>query len=1397
MLRTGRNNWLGRIRSLTRMNHPKRRSIRHDYPQQNSENLEQRVVLSAIGPMATTADPMVSPVDPHNTPIYVDAAAAAGGDGSSWARAFDSLQDGLALADVQAGADDVYVMAGTYTPGNARSQAFDLPDDVRVFGGFEDASQSNPHQRTGSAAVTVLSGDLAGDDGTAFGSRAENAFHVVTALDGDGILLDRFTVTAGNANGSSTANWNIGAGVYVDDTDGLRLNDLIVRSNSAELAGGGVAVIDSTDIRIDGSKIGRNTASAGGGVLVADSRVSVSDSKISGNKAGGGAGIDAYNSAVVLAGVGVANNVSTVDGGPLTGRGGGVRITNGDLKIRGGSFESNGARIFGGGIYATGSNVKADGTTFVDNVAGSGGGAVALDGSTFVGSWLTVGGNSAALGAGGIGGLNSNVTLTDSVFRSNSTDGIGGAIAVVGSVDGTLSSELHSAGNTYTGNHAGDAGGAIYGLNSNLTSRGDTFINNTAGNNGGAIAVEERSFPDAPGPMPIDPVPLPMPIDPTLVTPLSVDPTLVDATTVLGRAIAIPLPPDPHPVRYVTQISGSHFDGNRAAGRDATNILSGLGGAVWAGTDLGEDSHLSVRVNGSSFGGNAARNGGAIALGNVAAASVTDSGFHDNHARYDVTAADATGFAGNGGAVLAGITRLKIGDSEFVGNVAGNSGGAVYTILADMKIDSSRLHDNSARNDGGAMYLDDWSHVSVTDSGMSENRAGDDGGAVYSLRGTLDVSGSKLAGNTANSGGAIFVNDSHHATFSDTDFARNRAVAVTDAAGNVAGGRGGAIRVVSTPTAIRGGDFVGNTATIWGGAVDTTTSRTSAAGTHFESNHARSAAGAVAVDGGAFTGEQLVFAGNTAGIAAGALGALDADVSVSDSLFRGNSARDLSGGAVAIVGSSNGTDSNFRSGGNTYTGNKAGGDGGGVYVLNTNMKSRGDRFSDNVTAGNGGAIRIDQITITPDITPLPIDPTLVETDVTLDLTDPVPYTGGINEIDPIPLPIPPEPVRYTAEIAGSHFRNNTANLRDDGLVLTGNGGAIYAGTLLGQDSTLAVSISGSEFSRNAANNGGAVAIANVARSSISHSSFSENRAVAHQPSHVATIFNGDGGAVIAALTNLGVSGSRFHGNTAGHNGGALYVVAANVRVNQSGFGDNSARNDGGAVFVNQGSDVGVNFSTFDRNEAGRRGGSVAVQDAKLNVQGGTMSDGNAARGGAISADHARVKLEAATIQANHAANGGGGISATNGTSLTVNRSYLYRNSTRGNGGAIAARDSDVEVTAAAFAGNLAGGNGGAIALQDSTLDAVASAFASNGALDNGGAIAAIGSRMEIDSCFFLNNRAGGNGGAIAQKDGAASVTNSTFDGNSAGGLGNAIYSDNSLLYLLGNTFGPNQDVVVV
>ena len=153
-------------------------------------------------------------------------------DCSSWANAC-SLQ--TALTDSGSG-DQIWVAAGMYKPGAARTDTFQLKNGVAVYGGFA-GTETLLTERNPAANVAILSGDLNGDD-SGFTNNGENSYHVVTGSGTDNTaVLDGFTITGGNANGSFP-NDN-GGGMY-NNTGSPTLFNVTFSGNSAIYGGGGM-----------------------------------------------------------------------------------------------------------------------------------------------------------------------------------------------------------------------------------------------------------------------------------------------------------------------------------------------------------------------------------------------------------------------------------------------------------------------------------------------------------------------------------------------------------------------------------------------------------------------------------------------------------------------------------------------------------------------------------------------------------------------------------------------------------------------------------------------------------------------------------------------------------------------------------------------------------------------------------------------------------------------------------------------------------------------------------------------------------------------------------------------------------------------------------------------------
>lgn len=196
--------------------------------------------------------------------IFVDINATGNNDGSSWQDAYNSLQTALSVSSY---GDYIYVADGTYKPSSSiRSSSFVLRDGIKIYGGFAGTeypiTENVINSRDFQLNRTILSGDLSGNDnGLAYNT--ENSYHVVTA-DADNYysvtsatLLDGFTIRGGNANGSTTYDYNVGGGIFLNSSyygdASPTLKNLVIRENSAQDGAGIMIKANGTSAYINPS----------------------------------------------------------------------------------------------------------------------------------------------------------------------------------------------------------------------------------------------------------------------------------------------------------------------------------------------------------------------------------------------------------------------------------------------------------------------------------------------------------------------------------------------------------------------------------------------------------------------------------------------------------------------------------------------------------------------------------------------------------------------------------------------------------------------------------------------------------------------------------------------------------------------------------------------------------------------------------------------------------------------------------------------------------------------------------------------------------------------------------------------------------------------------------------
>jgi hypothetical protein len=216
----------------------------------------------------------------------VDDDAPRGGDGLTWATAYDDLRAALAVAAQTGGTVSVRVAGGRYVPtvdsGNPRTASFNLSSGVSLLGGFAGLGGGDPDVRDPALFPSVLSGDRNGDDGPGFVNNGENCYHVVVGSGADAsAVLDGFLISGGNANGPINPE-SRGGGIRVAP-GGPTLSNCAVVGNAA-LVGGGLFL--EGEMTITGCLIADNYAEVVAGCMVGvDSNVTMRGCDVTGNTA--------------------------------------------------------------------------------------------------------------------------------------------------------------------------------------------------------------------------------------------------------------------------------------------------------------------------------------------------------------------------------------------------------------------------------------------------------------------------------------------------------------------------------------------------------------------------------------------------------------------------------------------------------------------------------------------------------------------------------------------------------------------------------------------------------------------------------------------------------------------------------------------------------------------------------------------------------------------------------------------------------------------------------------------------------------------------------------------------------------------------------------------------------
>ena len=267
-------------------------------------------------------------------------------NGSSWETAYIFLQDALQEARYN---DIIYVASPSFnnayypTQGNDRTVTFNIPNGVKIYGGFP-TNGGDPNQRDPESYPTTLSGKIYIDNDI-----NDNSHHVVTISGCDtNTVLDGFVIESGYSDGSIPN--DRGAGIYITNSDVI-IKNCIIAGNSG-LTGSGIYCGQSNPAIINCLFWDNYSEKWGGaGLYNEDSNTIVLNSKFILNKTD-------------ISIMGLGGN-----GGAIYNERSNISMTNCELKC-------NTAKRDGGGIYNYDSMPKLTNCTLSGNIADVNGGGL-------------------------------------------------------------------------------------------------------------------------------------------------------------------------------------------------------------------------------------------------------------------------------------------------------------------------------------------------------------------------------------------------------------------------------------------------------------------------------------------------------------------------------------------------------------------------------------------------------------------------------------------------------------------------------------------------------------------------------------------------------------------------------------------------------------------------------------------------------------------------------------------------------------------------------------------------------------------------------------------------------------------------------------------------------------
>ncbi len=327
--------------------------------------------------------------------VYVDRANTSGvEDGTTWQKAFNTIQEGVDAAS--AGGGEVWVAAGTYDEGRTSSATGSLVmwPNVEIYGGFlglaPGGGETLRDERDWAAHPTIIDGA----NGRGVGLRA---IHVVSGE--NNARLDGFTVTGGDANSGANYPLEYAGGGMMNWMVSPTVANCIFTENDAGFGAGMGNGGDGADPVVSGCTFINNRAHT----FPVPDVLGI----------GGGMG-NAYDSSPVVVGCTFEGNTAESFGGGM------YNYSASTPDVEGCLFVNNQSTLFGGGMFGYLSVVaNVRNCRFFNNTSATGGGMDFEGTSTVNLTNCVFSGNNGTTRCGGVRPYNSVVVAINCSFMDN------------------------------------------------------------------------------------------------------------------------------------------------------------------------------------------------------------------------------------------------------------------------------------------------------------------------------------------------------------------------------------------------------------------------------------------------------------------------------------------------------------------------------------------------------------------------------------------------------------------------------------------------------------------------------------------------------------------------------------------------------------------------------------------------------------------------------------------------------------------------------------------------------------------------------------------------------------------------------------------------------------------